>query len=106
MGFHAPGLIGAGVGAAYGGYNDATGRKGPGLLSGAMMGAAAGYGYRGFTAGREVMGSAAGKQFMNTARGNYSAAKHAYGRGYMGSVRQSLKDVRAGGKAARSWGAM
>lgn len=96
LGFHTPGLIGAGVGAAYGGYNDATGRKGPGLVSGALMGAAGGYGYRAAT-----MNSvrSAGQNMMSNAR----MSKYGFNKGYAGGVRAGVSDYRSGRKAARGW---
>ena len=65
LGFHVPGMIGAGIGAAYGGYNDATGRRGPGLISGDLMGAAGGYGFRASTMGSV---QAVGRDLMSNAR--------------------------------------
>lgn len=96
LAFHAPGLIGAGIGAAYGGYNDATGRRGPGIVSGALMGAAGGYGFRAST-----MSSvrSMGQNLMSNAR----MAKTAFGRGRANSIRSGLSSVRAGARAGRRW---
>ncbi len=99
LAFHMPSIIGAGVGAAYGGYNDVTGRRGPGLISGALMGGAAGYGFRAST-----MASVRG--LGRDIATNASMARMAFNRGYLGSVRNSLSDVRAGARAGRKWAAI